>query len=619
MSISIVACPRCATLLLHDTVQCHRCKHIIRPDRVGELRESALPSDDAVQKDLEKCKQCGETYRTGLVRCWSCGAFTRPEIEAAYYRLLRGHARSLATAGQRTDLKELTEEEARQSYEGDDDLSPLPVGDFLSPDVSAVDQDFELSHDILLRDDVAVPPPVFDSSEDDFELDGPGLSDIPPLSEIPPIQLTPSTEFPVIAPPLPEENADSSPPETIPLAAPIPSLTVQESPAAPVEPPPVQDETDSLLNIAKQEEVEAVQSRRVKKQRRVNEGDGFIVYCPMGCKIRVQERHRGKMGRCPKCQTIFLVPMAKQQSFEGSLSAPAMEVAPEPGGETPAIAAMDWIFDAHLHRVVPQKLRIKTDSLLNDFQEVDLSISPERLLMVGLGSAGGLFSGKNAKKKDTIRAAIVDYLASNPTLEKLPGNFKQELVRESLSQLTMIQPSPEGAESLFGDVQIFGTGRIAVRLPKFDEKSTAFLSFTLSQFREFSRLLEKAFGIERFGANCPFPYADHYLTSACYLSNTPVYELQQLEYYQKDPAWKLETTGYRCKFCGAVICEATRQAQKLGGANGKGIAKAKCPKCKKPMGNQPLQKLDGYSVPLTPTASESESAIPDAAAPATSV
>ena len=179
MSISIVACPRCATLLLHDTVQCHPCKHIIRPDRVGELRESALPSDDAVQKDLEKCKQCGETYRTGLVRCWSCGAFTRPEIEAAYYRLLRGHARSLAAAGQRTDLKELTEEEARQSYEGDDDLSPLPAGDFLSPDVSAVDQDFELSDDFLMRDDVGIPPllPAGFGDDDEDEPPPPRSSD----------------------------------------------------------------------------------------------------------------------------------------------------------------------------------------------------------------------------------------------------------------------------------------------------------------------------------------------------------------------------------------------------------------------------------------------------------
>jgi hypothetical protein len=34
----------------------------------------------------------------------------------------------------------------------------------------------------------------------------------------------------------------------------------------------------------------------------------------------------------------------------------------------------------------------------------------------------------------------------------------------------------------------------------------------------------------------------------------------------------------------------------LGGANGKGIAKAKCPKCTQKMGNQPLYQLPETSV-----------------------
>jgi hypothetical protein len=229
-----------------------------------------------------------------------------------------------------------------------------------------------------------------------------------------------------------------------------------------------------------------------------------------------------------------------------------------------------------------------------------------------------MFGGKSAKKKETVRAAVIEHLSSQPTLDGLPGNFKQELPRELLGQLTMIQPSPAGVESLFGDVQLFGAGRVAARLPKFDEKSTAFVSFSLSQFREFSKLLEKVCGIGQFGANCPFPYKDHYATSLCYLSNTPVYELQELEYYQKDPAFRLEVSGYRCKLCGAVICEATRQTQKLGGANGKGIAKAKCPKCKKPMGNQPLHRLEGADVPVEQVPAGAASPSSDAAA-ATSI
>ena len=77
-------------------------------------------------------------------------------------------------------------------------------------------------------------------------------------------------------------------------------------------------------------------------------------------------------------------------------------------------------------------------------------------------------------------------------------------------------------------------------------------------------------------------------------------ELNQLNYYQADPTFTLEVTGWRCAGCKIVVSEAARAEAKLGGANGKGIAKAKCPKCTQKMGNQPLYQLPEKSVETSP-------------------
>lgn len=67
--------------------------------------------------------------------------------------------------------------------------------------------------------------------------------------------------------------------------------------------------------------------------------------------------------------------------------------------------------------------------------------------------------------------------------------------------------------------------------------------------------------------------------------------MRNLSYYRQDPAFELELSGYRCKSCTAVISEEGRKKNKLGGANGKGIAKAKCPKCSGKMGEELLYRI----------------------------
>ncbi len=570
MSISIVSCPKCGTFLLNDTAQCHRCKFVIHPEQATQFRDASLPTDAAIQQDMERCRQCGEACRKGLVRCWSCGAFTRPEIEAAYYRLLQGHSHA-ATSSQKYELPEITSEEARKRYWNEEDAALAPAGEY-----TAVDDDFELTGSFSLMEGASLGGEITET-----ELNG---AETIPLLQPEPAAVAAATNGP--APSAAASPAVAKPP--------------------PADQPP-SDDADSLLSNAQQEETDVQKARKAKLAT-----DGFVIFCPNGCKIRVQERHRGKIGRCPKCQSTFVVPMARQTSVAGSVGAATDAGAVPAAAAVPASAGMysRWMKDAHLHKVAPEKLRIKADSLLKDFQEVDIGFDPTGIVLVTpAAGGGGMFGGKNAKKKDESRAVVVEQLAAKGTLEGLPTTFAQAIARDAVGQIALSQPAPPGAESIFGDIPVFGAGRIAIRLPKFDDKTTPYLSFSLSEFREFSRLAGELYGIESFGSGSGIPLQDVYKTSPCHFTKGPVKELQNLTYYEKDPAFKLEISGYRCKVCQTVISETARAGQKLGGANAKGIAKVKCPKCTKPMGSQPV-----YVVPAAPAQAGEESAAGDSPA-----
>ena len=77
----------------------------------------------------------------------------------------------------------------------------------------------------------------------------------------------------------------------------------------------------------------------------------------------------------------------------------------------------------------------------------------------------------------------------------------------------------------------------------------------------------------------------------CKLLEIPVEAIRNIEYYENDSAFELEMTGYRCGTCQAVISEEGRLRKKLGGAAGKGIAKAKCPSCAAKMGNHKTYRI----------------------------
>ena len=100
---------------------------------------------------------------------------------------------------------------------------------------------------------------------------------------------------------------------------------------------------------------------------------------------------------------------------------------------------------------------------------------------------------------------------------------------------------------------------------------------TCPEFRTFVECMRSIAGIEQFGANVDVPLSDQYAQHKCFLNETKFPELKRLDYYQKDPGFKLEISGWKCAACGIYISEAGRAEKKLGGPAGKSLAKTKCP------------------------------------------
>jgi hypothetical protein len=156
-----------------------------------------------------------------------------------------------------------------------------------------------------------------------------------------------------------------------------------------------------------------------------------------------------------------------------------------------------------------------------------------------------------------------------------------------LAQLKIVQPSIPGEESLFADVPVFGKGRIAIRVASADAPNErAYLSFALSQFRQFSLLLSDSYNLANYGSGTSIPLTDDLVESKCHYSENVFQSLspERLEYYQADPAIKLTVLGRRCQKCGLVVSEDSRKKEKIGGTSESSIAKALCPKCKSKFG-----------------------------------
>ncbi|MCH7989811.1 MAG: hypothetical protein IID46_11775 [Planctomycetes bacterium] len=367
---------------------------------------------------------------------------------------------------------------------------------------------------------------------------------------------------------------------------------------------------DALLQVALEEEAEEKQSHTTGRRSgtpKPRYPDGILIYCPNGHRIEVRERHRGMTGRCPRCKSTFYVP-DKTDGPEADQKPESATAQAAPTTDSPATSAagqyQNWLADVHVHTINRKKLKLKPGSLEKEFELFDFGFSGENILAVRLpagkgrkkkGLLGRKKEGKEeaASEEATPRDQMLAHLREGKPLKELPADAQYVLDAEAVQQIKIAQPILYAHESMFAGVRVFGDGRIAVWLPSMEEDGNPrCASFLLSQFREFSGFLDESFGVKGLGEDCDVPLTDSYNEQKCRFSDEPIQILKEVEYYQADPAFSLQLLGWKCEGCGIFVSEDARKKEKIGGPKPNSVPKAKCPKCKKKFGNNPLYALE---------------------------
>lgn len=580
MTETIIACPSCKSLVLPDTAQCPNCRYVFDEKRATAEAAAAAESPE----EEVPCPGCNELVRKGLVRCWNCGTFMQQDIADKYRRMQVSPPKVIYSkpdeapgdantfTGHVTDSGRL--------------LDQAPTG---GPTDIADDDDFEVSQPL---------------DERDFDL---GTAE-PPVT---PNEILESA--PVFATKVePAPSAQAAGKDATSGGANSPAGESQSESANAFDnrfglDDPGAETGEGLLRVALAEEAETGVRRRGQKLGEGTGRAGFRIFCPNGHRIEVQERHRGLTGRCPRCREVFVVPASTwdevkateedevQKAAALTAAAKAQEAAAK--GDQPAeISAGEytrWSLDSHLHTVDLTKLKLKPGSLLKEYQEVDLGFAPDGMLIVLLTKKGGLFGGGGDKKKVATREAVLEHLSKGKGRDDLPSGGRFFFEAAVIPQIRVVQPIVSAEQSMFAGIPVFGEGRIAIRLPKRDDSpNPQFLSYTLSEFRRFSKILEEFYGLKAFGEESGVPLTDVFSERFCHFSDQPLKILENLDFYKQDPGFKLKRIGYKCAGCGLVVSEESREKEKIGGKDGKKIAKAKCPKCTKPFGDLPLFSLD---------------------------
>lgn len=580
MEVALRECPACQAVVMGSETVCSDCGAALPPLPVPEpvVVEPATPAGNEVA-----CPRCGMTMPPSVLRCRDCGAYLNPEVEAAAMARMASRMYQGMRSGPMTGV-------------------PGQFGSsFGSPAASsfstvADDDDFDLNPSVSFGESAPVVPtalslseaPSTAAAETDFEPLEQSSGESYDVSSIPLAESPP----PEVIPEIPAESATPASDDT----PPVPNAARGTADESGVD-HSVQTAGAALLSTALEEEQESQSRqkggrRKLRSQTMALAPGRFLVFCPNGHRIQVQDKHRGRTGRCPNCKGIFFVPLAEtsQTTGEGgAVAAPAEGASAESAAPGTTAGYSRWITDISLHRVNPANLKLKPGSLQGESLPVDLGIAADHLLVAVLFSGGGPFRAmQEPKKKLATRKEMLEHFAANKALVELKLPAHHSLSREQLQQLKIVQPSIPGEESLFADVPVFGEGRIGVRVPALDAANTrAYLSFTLSQFRQFSEVLAESYGLNDFGAGTSIPLQDDFVASTCHYSENSLQSvpLDKLPYYQADTVRKLIVLGRKCEKCGLVVSEDARKKEKIGGKSDSSVAKAKCPKCKQKMGS----------------------------------
>jgi len=339
---------------------------------------------------------------------------------------------------------------------------------------------------------------------------------------------------------------------------------------------------DDLLSIAIQEERELKKRRGDKiaeRQRKM-----MLMPCTCGAWIRVSEDQAGKVVRCRQCKQPVNVPQIRRKA-EKKESRLAV-----------AKLAVKWIENVQFFRIAPTSIVLKPGSVADKFVEADVAVTDSQIVVIAFtgpdkkkrGLLGKAPKIDRAEQRKQIREQVVA-VGDFSTLTDVEVHF---ISAEQVPEIRLVQPILKAHESMFAGVPVFGEGRIAIFLPiASDGGLQAYCSQSLTTFRGLHEVLKTNFKLELPATENGVPDAEKTDSLNCFINQSRVESVRGLSYYQQDSAFELELSGYRCKSCTAVISEEGRKKNNLGGANGKGIAKAKCPKCSGKMGEELLYRI----------------------------
>lgn len=562
MSTVIRNCPGCQSLILSDTDQCPECGHVFyqrRPTPAAVVQQTPAPSSSRGSEVREACPHCGEMVRAGLVRCWSCNGFMRADIAKKYHDLTTNPQPIIYST-----------------------IPPEQRSDFLPPRAGMASGGAQDADEFTLADDL-----VPSAGSTAFATPAPPATPVPGRDQGKPVAAD--------GPDKPQTVTGKGTADTAPSAAGLKSTDEKsQSAAAPgtadaSKPTPTarpgKPASDDLLAIALQEQRD--DRRRRNERQAERQKRQVLVPCTCGAWLRVNEEFAGRVVRCRQCRNPIPIPEIRRKVVEKKEDKPAVQV------------KVSWISDVWFHVIAPGTVTLKPGSAATQHTVADLALTPEAvhivsfsggekkkksLLSFGAGSKSGDLSG--------IRRQIREQVAATGQFQGLADCEVRSIAADQMSVLKMVQPIVKVHESMFAGVPIFGEGRVAVFLPVETEPGQqAYCSFPLSTWRSFSSVLKELFSVVFPAAENGVPEAEKHETLSCFVNQSKVEAIKSLIYYQQDPAFELELSGYRCKACGAAVSEEGRKKNKLGGANGKAIAKAKCPKCGGKMGEDPLYRI----------------------------
>ena len=573
MATTFQSCPGCTSLILSDTAECPECGHVFDETRAKISVANREQRELKNQQMYDTCRNCGEQVRSGLVRCFNCNAFMRADVEARYKKMQSTPQQIIFSdipQDQRTEYLD-AEERAKQGYRArvfDADINEFSL--------RAGESEFQLSggpssaHPATGQSPAAHNPSANKTP----------AAEIPAVTAasangttVPPNTAATNTNGADIARPAqPEENKAKPAPAESATDNKAESQTVQKA----VEKKSLDDfGVDDLVGIALQDQKETRRRKRDKieeaRKRRI------LLPCSCGAWVRVREDQTGRVVRCTQCKKPMVAPVIKKKEKSEKKDAES----------TPQID-VKWFDDLHMHLVVPTQIKLTPGSLKKSFQAVDVCVLESGVFLIKYSAPRKRLFGKNSGVIPNIagqKQAVRQHVQKTGTVTNLPHGELFSIAAADVNKLRLVQPVANAHESMFAGVSVFGESQIAIYLPlELPDGKQAYLSFPLSTYRGVAEQLEDRFDLKLGAEDNGVPATEEYDTLKCFLSEARIESLKNVSYYQIDPAYELEVSGFICGTCGSAITEEARARKKLGGAKGKGLPKAKCPKCSNKFG-----------------------------------